>query len=58
MTKGHKQSHHKQSGQTPTSSVNKNESRHLKDQKQDKSPTQGRNADKDQSGGTKGRNAI
>lgn len=58
MTKGHNQSHHKQSGQTPTSSMNKDESRHLKDQQKDKSPDQGRSKNRDQSGGTKGKNAI
>ena len=58
MTKGHNQSHHKQSGQTPTSSANRDENRHLKDQQKDKSPDQGRNKNKEQSGGTKGKNAI
>ncbi|WP_202923666.1 hypothetical protein [Pontibacter fetidus] len=58
MTKGHNQSHHKQSGQTPSGSVSKGESRHLKDQPKDKSPDQGRNQYKEQSGNTKGRNAI
>lgn len=34
------------------------QNRHLTDQKQNKSPNQGRNETKDQSGGTKGQNAI
>lgn len=58
MTKGHNQSHHKQSGQAPTNSANKNENAHLKGQQKDKSPDQGRNKKNEQSGGTKGQNAI
>jgi len=58
MTKGHNQSHHKQSGQTPTNQVRNDENRHLKNQQRDKNPNQGRNKTEDQSGGTKGQNAI
>ncbi|MBB6610956.1 hypothetical protein H7F15_07905 [Pontibacter sp. Tf4] len=58
MTKGHNQSHHKQHGTMPANSVRKDENRQLKEQQQDKSPDQGRNKAKDQSGGTKGQNAI
>lgn len=58
MTKGHNQSHHKQTGKTPTNAANQDQNRQLKDQQKDKSPDQGRNKDKDPSGGTKGKNAI
>ncbi|MBC5775350.1 hypothetical protein H8S95_14820 [Pontibacter sp. KCTC 32443] len=57
MTKGHNQSHHKQSGQTPTN-AHTDENRHLKNKQKDKSPEQGRSSKQDQSGGTKGQNAI
>ncbi|MEJ8756121.1 hypothetical protein WG947_03875 [Pontibacter sp. H259] len=58
MTKGHNQSHHKQSGQPPVNEVQNGENKHLKNQQRDKSLNQGRNKTEDQSGGTKGKNAI
>lgn len=58
MTKGHNQSHHKQSSTSPTNATKQDENRHLKDKNKDKSPNQGRNKETDQSGGTKGQNAI
>jgi hypothetical protein len=58
MTKGHNQDLHKQSKPHAKSSDDKGENRHLTDQKQNKSPNQGRNENKEQSGGTKGPNAI
>lgn len=58
MTKGHNQDLNKQSQPHAKSSNDKKENRHLTDQKQNKSPNQGRNENKEQSGGTKGKNAI
>ncbi|HEY4649790.1 MAG TPA: hypothetical protein VIG72_00170 [Pontibacter sp.] len=58
MTKGHNQSQHKQSGSTPQNAARQDENKHLKDSQKEKNPNQGRNKDKDPSGGTKGQNAI
>lgn len=58
MTKGHNQDPNKQSQPFAKSADDKKENRHLTDQKQNKSPDQGRNENKEQSGGTKGKNAI
>ncbi|MEJ8801396.1 hypothetical protein [Pontibacter sp. H249] len=58
MTKGHNQDRHKQSNPEARDKNNVKENRHLTDQKQNKSPDQGRNQNKEQSGGTKGKNAI
>jgi len=58
MTKGHNQDSSKQSKPFDKDPDDKKENRHLKDQKQNKSPNQGRNENEDQSGGTKGQNAI
>jgi hypothetical protein len=58
MTKGHNQSHHKQTKQEPTSSASTSDNKNLKSQDKDKSPDQGRSRNRDQSGGTKGKNAI
>lgn len=57
MTKGHNQERSKQSNPEPRSSTTQGQSHHKTDQKQDKSPDQGRNSNKEQSGGTKGKNA-
>jgi hypothetical protein len=60
MTKGHNQDRNKstkpEAKHQPSQGQGQNRS--LSDQKKDKSPNQGRNAEKDQSGGTKGQNAI
>lgn len=58
MTKGHNQDRHKQSNPEARDKNNVKENRHLTDQKQNKSPDQGRHANEKQSGGTKGKNAI
>ena len=58
MTKGHNQEPGKQSLPKAKDKNDIKENRHLTDKKQDKSPNQGRNETKDQSGGTKGQNAI
>ncbi|PRY16507.1 hypothetical protein CLV24_101353 [Pontibacter ummariensis] len=58
MTKGHNQDPKKQSHPFGKDPNDKKENRHLSDQKQNKSPHQGRNENEDQSGGTKGQNAI
>lgn len=58
MTKGHNQEPNKQSLPKGKDADDIKANRHLTDKKQDKSPNQGRNETKDQSGGTKGQNAI
>ncbi|WP_266202662.1 hypothetical protein [Pontibacter kalidii] len=58
MTKGHNQSQNKQSQPHGKSSDDKKANRHQSDQQKNKSPNQGRNENKEQSGGTKGQNAI
>ncbi|WP_018479732.1 hypothetical protein [Pontibacter roseus] len=59
MTKGHNQDKNK--SQKPEAKKQSDQPGHnssLSDQQKDKSPNQGRNKEKDQSGGTKGQNAI
>ncbi|MDX5420869.1 MAG: hypothetical protein LPK07_05710 [Hymenobacteraceae bacterium] len=58
MTKGHNQQRHKQSNPEARDKNNVKENRSLSDQQKNKSPNQGRNENKEQSGGTKGPNAI
>lgn len=58
MTKGHNQERSKQSNPEPRENTTKGQDNHKSDQKQNKSPNQGRNENEDQSGGTKGQNAI
>lgn len=58
MTKGHNQEKGKQSNPEAKNSTTPGQTHHKSDQKQDKSPDQGRQKTKDQSGGTKGKNAI
>ncbi|MFD3000733.1 hypothetical protein ACFS7Z_10205 [Pontibacter toksunensis] len=58
MTKGHNQAPNKQTDPKPKNPDDQNENRHLTDKKQNKDPDQGRNSGEDQSGGTKGQNAI
>jgi len=58
MTKGHNQERHKQSKPEARDKNNVKENRSQSDQPKNKSPNQGRNANEEQSGGTKGQNAI
>lgn len=58
MTKGHNQDANKQTDPKPKNPDDIKENRHQTDQKQNKDPDQGRNSGEDQSGGTKGQNAI
>ncbi|CAM3767296.1 hypothetical protein POKO110462_18960 [Pontibacter korlensis] len=58
MTKGHNQDRNKTSKPEAKKQGGQEGHRSLSDQQKDKSPNQGRRDDKDQSGGTKGQNAI
>lgn len=58
MTKGHNQDRNKQSNPEPRNSTTQGQTNSKSDQQQNKSPNQGRNDNKEQSGGTKGKNAI
>lgn len=58
MTKGHNQDRSKQTNPQARNKNDVGENRRLTDQDQNKSPDQGRNQRKEQSGGTKGKNAI
>lgn len=58
MTKGHNQERSKQSNPLPRNEATQGQTNSKSDQKKGKSPDQGRNTNKEQSGGTKGKNAI
>ena len=58
MTKGHNQSKNKQANPLPDKPKGKGQSEHLKNSAKKHDPDQGRNANEDQSGGTKGANNI
>jgi hypothetical protein len=59
MTKGHNQDKNKSQQQPEAKQKGGQEgNRSLSDQQKNKDPNQGRNEKKDQSGGTKGQNAI
>ncbi|WP_168194080.1 hypothetical protein [Pontibacter sp. SGAir0037] len=58
MTKGHNQDRNEQRNPQPENRHDSGQNRSLSDQQKDKSPNQGRNSNPEQSGGTKGQNAI
>ena len=58
MTKGHNQDKNKSHQPEAKHKGGQEGHRSLGDQQKDKNPNQGRNEKKDQSGGTKGKNAI
>lgn len=55
MTKGHNQG---KTNDAEPKKKTKGQDRKLSDSKKDKSPDQGRNSDRDPSGGRKGQNAV
>ena len=55
MTKGHNQ---EKTNDADPKNKTKGQDRKLSDSQKEKSPNKGRNSDEDQSGGTKGQNAI
>ncbi|WP_242926983.1 hypothetical protein [Pontibacter vulgaris] len=57
MTKGHNKEREDKNKPSAEHNTGKHQTHHLKDQDKEKGP-QGRHKEKDQSGGTKGQNAI